>query len=1028
METALPVATSGNAAMRSREDSRRILVRYTARVVRLGVWLGVLLAALLNAAPAVAATFSQLQVLLPGESAAPGTASGKTGTPRPQTAGIPFLVTVNACDASWNVVPSVTHTIRILSSDASASLPAAAQLASGTGTYLVILNADGNFTITAHDQSDVTIPDGVSAAVRSFVIQSLELSNISQAQTAGAAFSITITARNANNEQASGFSGAVDLGQITSLGQGRISPTIVTMSSGQWSGSVTVYRADETTAGGGNVEVTAAVDGHANESGTSNGFVVHPGTYKQLQIVMPGQSPLPGSVSGITGVPTSQTAGRSFTVNVYATDDYWNQVASSDAVQLGSSTDPADTPVNGTLSAGFRQLSFTLMTVGNQTITGTDQTNGAIRSMTSAGIQVVPSSASNFAFSAISSPQVAGVPFTVTIRATDASGNTVYDYSGDAALGPNTGTGTSQPSLVTFVAGVWTGPVTLFAAGASVRLTCTDLSTPPRTGTSGNIVVNPATFTKLQVLLPGETARSGTADGKDGTPNPQMAGIPFPITLRAVDAYWNVVSGIGDRLVLRATDAFAGIPAETTLVSGQLVFQGTLYHSGEQTITAHDTTNASITDNTSANVNVVAGPFARVLLIAPGETPAPGSPAGYTGTALDQSINYAFNLTVFATDQWWNPVTGPTDVVHITCADSLAQVPADQALVNGRADLPLRLSTGGFQEIDVSDVTDASKPGSGTQVRAISTGLHLVAIATPATAVAGQPFTLTVKVVNDAGAVISEINSSVTIDVQNANSHAPGLGVLSTPKFQLLGGQRSISETYTRSEPIVMVAHDDAGNAPATSNPVAITPGAPSAVRLASNPSWVGGNKHGTLTARVVDQFENGVPSQSVSFALLSGTGVVTPSDSTSDENGNVRADFLGPRQQETDHIRATSGAFSQDLAVEITFVDPSAAGGYTTNYPNPFHPPAQGTTLAYKLNDEASVTIRIFAQNGDLVREQTFARGAVGGIAGLNSWTWDGRNGAGNVVSSGGYIVLIEAHGVGSTLNVMRHKIAVVR
>jgi len=190
----------------------------------------------------------------------------------------------------------------------------------------------------------------------------------------------------------------------------------------------------------------------------------------------------------------------------------------------------------------------------------------------------------------------------------------------------------------------------------------------------------------------------------------------------------------------------------------------------------------------------------------------------------------------------------------------------------------------------------------------------------------------------------------------------------------------------------------------------------------------VGGNKHGTLTARVVDQFENGVPSQSVSFALLSGTGVVTPSDSTSDENGNVRADFLGPRQQETDHIRATSGAFSQDLAVEITFVDPSAAGGYTTNYPNPFHPPAQGTTLAYKLNDEASVTIRIFAQNGDLVREQTFARGAVGGIAGLNSWTWDGRNGAGNVVSSGGYIVLIEAHGVGSTLNVMRHKIAVVR
>ena len=205
---------------------------------------------------------------------------------------------------------------------------------------------------------------------------------------------------------------------------------------------------------------------------------------------------------------------------------------------------------------------------------------------------------------------------------------------------------------------------------------------------------------------------------------------------------------------------------------------------------------------------------------------------------------------MLATDHWWNPVTGPTDVVHITCADSLAQVPADQALMNGRADLSLRLSTGGFQEIDVSDVTDPSKSGSSTQVRAISTGLHLVASVTPRPPVAGQPFTVTVKVTNDAGAVISEINSSVTIDVRNANSHAPGRGTLSTPQFQLLGGQRSVSETYTCSEPILLVAHDDAGNTPATSNPITITPGAPSAVRLASSPSWVGGNKHATLTAR----------------------------------------------------------------------------------------------------------------------------------------------------------------------------------
>jgi len=303
-----------------------------------------------------------------------------------------------------------------------------------------------------------------------------------------------------------------------------------------------------------------------------------------------------------------------------------------------------------------------------------------------------------------------------------------------------------------------------------------------------------------------------------------------------------------------------------------------------------------------------------------------------------------------------------------------------------------------------------------------------VASATPATAIAGQPFTLTVEVVNDAGAVISEINSSVTIGVLNADTRVAGRGTLSTPSFQLLAGQRSISETYTCAEPIVLVAHDDAGNTPATSNVVTITPAAPSAVRLASNPTWVGGNKHATLTARVVDAYENGVANQSVAFALVSGTGEVTPSDSLSDSNGNVRADFLSPHLQETDHLRATDGSFSQDLNLQVSFVDPGAGAGYATNYPNPFHPPSQGTTIAYKLDNNATVRIRIFTQSGDLVREQTFASAGSGGSAGLNQWVWDGRNGSGGVVASGGYVALIETEGSGQAQRTMKHWIAVVR
>src|SRR5262249_51910254 len=65
-----------------------------------------------------AGTFVKLQLLVPGESAAPGTATGKTGAPTSQFAGTGYNVTVNAVDANWNVVSSVADTVGITTTDA----------------------------------------------------------------------------------------------------------------------------------------------------------------------------------------------------------------------------------------------------------------------------------------------------------------------------------------------------------------------------------------------------------------------------------------------------------------------------------------------------------------------------------------------------------------------------------------------------------------------------------------------------------------------------------------------------------------------------------------------------------------------------------------------------------------------------------------------------------------------------------------------------------------------------------------------
>lgn len=999
---------------------------------RRGAWLLFGLALLTQttfASIAAAGPFTRLQVLLPGETAAPGTATGKTGTPRAQVSGLPFSVTVRACDDTWATVTSVTHAISFTSSNATATLPGTTALTSGTVTVSATFNAAGTFQIFVDDETDGTIPAAASASVASQLMDHFDFSSISQKnQYAGVPMSLTIYARNAAGTTVTGFNGSVDLTEVTSFGDGRISPASVTMTNGVWTGNVTMYRADETSINRGNVNITVVLPSNQAIDGTSDPFTVHPGAFSRLQIIVPGTAPLPGSVTGYTGSPATQAAGVVFPATVYATDQWWNPVASGDNVAVRDGGAGGTTLASGALTNGTRQYSVSLGSAGNHTLTAVDLSNGSITSMTSPTIVVVAALAHHFNVVTIASPQTAGTPTSVTINAVDASNNIVPSFSGDAVLTANTGLNSISVNTVTFTNGVWTGPVAFFGAGGAVTLSCADFASPPHTGTSNSFVVNPGPFYGLQVILPGETAQGGTADGKQGTPTSQTAGTAFSMTIRAVDQYWNLVPGINDTVNLSSTDAFAGMPASVTLSNGLKLQSVTLYKSGAQTITADDATNGSIQSNTSSPVTVIGGSFAKVLILAPGESPAPGTVTGRTGTATDQSINYAFTVTVMATDAWWNPVTGATDVVHITSGDPLATLPADAPMVNGTVDLPVRLATGGFQQISVSDVTSPSKTGSTTQVRAISSGFHLEASVAPATARAGENFTLTVKVTNDAGSVIQEVNSFVTIVVKNASDQAAGRGALLTTQFQLLQGQRSISETYTFAEPIILEAHDDAGNAPGVTGVIDITPGIPAFVRLTSAPPWVGGNKHATVSARVVDAYENGVPSQNVTFSQLSGTGTLTPIDTATDGAGYARADFLAPRNPEHDMLRATSGALQQDLDLEVAFVDPTAAGGYVTNYPNPFHPPLEGTTLAYKLDDMATVTVRIYTQAGGLVKRMVFDRGTPGGVQGLNTITWDGKNGKGEVVSSGGYVALIEAQGQGSTLNVIRRKIAVVR
>ena len=272
--------------------------------------------------------------------------------------------------------------------------------------------------------------------------------------------------------------------------------------------------------------------------------------------------------------------------------------------------------------------------------------------------------------------------------------------------------------------------------------------------------------------------------------------------------------------------------------------------------------------------------------------------------------------------------------------------------------------------------------------------------------------------------MIQDVNSFVTVEVQNASTRQPGVGTLSNTYFQLLQGQKAVAETYTFVEPIVLIVRDDAGNAPAITEAVTVVPGTPSKVVFDNPPTWLGGNKTVSLTARLTDYYDNGISDQVMAFRLLLGTGTVAPTDSLTDGSGAATTDFTSPRDPEKDTIRASSNGIFSDIDITTALVNPGAPGGYVTNYPNPFRPPTETTTIAWKLVDNATVTLRIYSQSGGLVRQETFPSASPGGTAGLNQWSWDGLNGSGSTVASGGYLVLIEAQGT----QVMRRKIAAVR
>jgi autotransporter-associated beta strand protein len=203
-------------------------------------------------------------------------------------------------------------------------------------------------------------------------------------------------------------------------------------------------------------------------------------------------------------------------------------------------------------------------------------------------------------------------------------------------------------------------------------------------------------------------------------PATATAGSAIDLTVTSVDSVGNTLTSYVGTITFASSDDYAAFsPSSYTFVAGDFgtkTFTGAavLHVAGSQTVSVSD----SATSGTSDPIVVGAGTFAKLLVLVPGESAAPGSPTGRTGSPSDQTANVPFAVNLLAVDADWNVVSS-TDTVAITSSDADAVLPADAALVAGAGAFSVTLETDGSTTVTATDVTDGSKTASTSSAIAV---------------------------------------------------------------------------------------------------------------------------------------------------------------------------------------------------------------------------------------------------------------------------------------------------------------------
>ena len=215
----------------------------------------------------------------------------------PQTAGSAFGITITAQDANSNTVPSFTNTVNLSTTAGAITPTVSGAFAAGVRTENVTVTQAGlGKTITATRTGGGETGTSNTFDVNAGALAKFAISNIST-QTAAVAFSVTITAQDANNNTVTGFTSTVDL----STNAGTISPVV----SGAFVSGVRTESAVSVTLAGTGKTITAKRTG-GSETGTSNSFTVNAGALNHFAVEAAGGGNIGSHTVGVASISREQ--------------------------------------------------------------------------------------------------------------------------------------------------------------------------------------------------------------------------------------------------------------------------------------------------------------------------------------------------------------------------------------------------------------------------------------------------------------------------------------------------------------------------------------------------------------------------------------------------------------------------------------------------------------------------------------------------------------------------------------------------